>query len=130
MSLKKCGVCKEQKDIGCFYVRRRRDRIERQSWCIECTKKNVASRKPSKEKLRERDLIRLYGITLQDYVYAADELDNKCSACNKQCALVVDHCHKTNEVRGLLCAECNLALGLVYDSVYILEGLIKYLRKL
>jgi hypothetical protein len=41
----------------------------------------------------------------------------------------VDHCHQTGKVRGVLCARCNSALGMVGDNISVLEGLIDYLKK-
>lgn len=43
--------------------------------------------------------------------------------------LVVDHCHDTGKIRGLLCHNCNRALGLLKDSVHTLESAIDYLEK-
>jgi hypothetical protein len=40
----------------------------------------------------------------------------------------VDHSHKTNKVRDLLCTKCNTLLGAVDDNVEILEKAIKYLQ--
>ena len=42
-------------------------------------------------------------------------------------ALVVDHCHRTGKVRGLICPRCNTALGLAGDDKQGLQGLIDYL---
>lgn len=42
--------------------------------------------------------------------------------------LVVDHCHVTGKVRGLLCHNCNRALGLLKDSVDNLSKAIDYLK--
>lgn len=41
---------------------------------------------------------------------------------------VVDHCHTTGEVRGLLCSQCNTALGLLQDDPTALERAIQYLN--
>lgn len=43
--------------------------------------------------------------------------------------LYIDHCHKTNQVRGLLCFSCNSALGHFKDNVESLKKAIKYLKK-
>lgn len=43
--------------------------------------------------------------------------------------LSVDHCHKTNVVRGLLCARCNTTLGRMKESIPYLTSMIKYLEK-
>jgi hypothetical protein len=40
----------------------------------------------------------------------------------------VDHCHKTNIIRGFLCASCNKGLGFFKDDVRILERAISYLK--
>jgi hypothetical protein len=42
--------------------------------------------------------------------------------------LVVDHCHSSGEVRGLLCHNCNRALGLLKDSVDSLMRAARYLE--
>lgn len=51
--------------------------------------------------------------TNQDMLEAQDF---KCAICGiEECltgnALAVDHCHKTEKVRGLLCQQCNIGLG-------------------
>jgi hypothetical protein len=39
----------------------------------------------------------------------------------------VDHDHTTGQIRGLLCADCNMAIGILRDSVKTLRNLIAYL---
>lgn len=40
----------------------------------------------------------------------------------------VDHDHETGLVRGILCPNCNRALGLVRDDVEVLQQMIEYLK--
>jgi hypothetical protein len=42
--------------------------------------------------------------------------------------LCVDHDHNTGKVRGLLCLNCNMVLGLVYDNTQTLLNLVAYLK--
>ncbi len=54
-----------------------------------------------------------------------------CEVCgrdlsDKKC---IDHCHSTEKIRGVLCNNCNTALGLVGDSVQTLSKLIRYLER-
>jgi hypothetical protein len=42
--------------------------------------------------------------------------------------MVVDHCHKTNTVRGILCDLCNTAIGKFHDDISKLENAIRYLK--
>ena len=79
---------------------------------------------------------RLLGIVFshEEYEKLFIKQNGCCSVCglhqdNFNKALSVDHDHKTNKVRGLLCYNCNLALGHVSDSKEILLKLIKYLEK-
>ena len=44
---------------------------------------------------------------------------------NKQ----IDHCHKTGKVRGIICRQCNLALGNARDNIQTLENMITYIKE-
>jgi len=41
--------------------------------------------------------------------------------------LFIDHCHDTDEVRGLLCNLCNVGLGAFQDDPVLLHGAVTYL---
>lgn len=43
--------------------------------------------------------------------------------------LVVDHCHDTGKVRGMLCHNCNRAIGLLQDSTDLLKTAVNYLER-
>ena len=43
--------------------------------------------------------------------------------------LSIDHCHTAGNLRGLLCNNCNRAIGLLKDSVEVLRNAITYLSK-
>lgn len=68
---------------------------------------------------------RKYGVDIEATVEAQG---GKCAnpTCDRA-AEQVDHCHATGTVRGVLCRQCNTALGMVADSVAVLRGLISYL---
>ena len=42
--------------------------------------------------------------------------------------LVLDHDHKTDKIRGILCRNCNLALGLMKDNINSIKRMIDYLK--
>jgi hypothetical protein len=70
-----------------------------------------------------------YGVTYQDKQLALFAQGGVCAACKQKATLWhLDHCHKTSNVRGVLCQKCNQALGMVNDSVERLESLIGYLK--
>jgi hypothetical protein len=58
--------------------------------------------------------------------------DSKCAICKialgTQKRANLDHCHKTGQIRGVLCTQCNHALGLLNDSVETFKSAIKYLE--
>lgn len=51
-----------------------------------------------------------------------------CALCRVRDARVVDHCHVTGRVRGLLCHKCNSGLGGLGDNVQGLRKAITYLE--
>ncbi len=89
---------------------------------------------------RERDMRRKYGITISEYEIMFAAQDGKCAICKlaekafdprtgAQKRLAVDHCHNSEKIRGLLCWDCNIALGKIKDSPEILREMIAYLEK-
>ena len=79
---------------------------------------------------RKCDLKRNYGITEEEYDKLLKAQDFKCAICEKTeeksgRKLSVDHCHTSNNIRGVLCTACNTALGKFKDDVHLLEMAIK-----
>lgn len=63
---------------------------------------------------KNKRLLALYGITLEDYEKMLESQNGGCAICGRVPtgrALHVDHDHKTGLVRGLLCHSCNHAIG-------------------
>jgi hypothetical protein len=84
----------------------------------------------SKEYARQkRHFPRLYGITPADYRVMLEKQGCQCAICGAiGDNLHVDHCHKTKKVRGLLCKNCNTALGLFRDNKESIMSAITYLQ--
>lgn len=78
----------------------------------------------------ERELIRKYGLTLEDKARMYQKQNSSCAICQEPTNLkdiVVDHCHTTGIVRGLLCNHCNKALGLLKDKIELCMNMASYL---
>ena len=135
---KQCLGCKEIKSLNEFrYHSRNKNFISR---CKECAKKE---RKAYIEKNREQYLVaqsfsklkQTYGITKEEYDNRIKNQRGKCAICSSETPqqknikrFSVDHCHKTKQIRGLLCSPCNRGLGCFFDNILNLEKAIEYLR--
>lgn len=76
---------------------------------------------------------REYGITPEQTRLMLGEQNNCCAICSQRfvgTGFVVDHDHKTGQVRGLLCQVCNRGLGMFRDDPKRLISAIKYLESL
>tara|TARA_B100002052_G_scaffold296402_1_gene324714 strand:- start:171 stop:452 length:282 start_codon:yes stop_codon:yes gene_type:complete len=70
-----------------------------------------------------------YGLTLEQVADMILDQNCACAICGANDRdLVVDHCHVSNNIRGMLCNPCNLALGKFGDNIHTLENAIKYLK--
>ena len=118
----KCTKCKQIKSKDNFY--------KKQYWCKDCFKSLI----------RNNYLQRLYKISSNDYDDLLEAQNFGCAICGKKDdtylplhnhskMLAVDHCHKTNTIRGLLCENCNRGLGLFKDNKNLLKQAIEYLNQ-
>ena len=137
---KECSLCKEVKAIESF----NKDVTQQSGYyprCKECAKigKKMYLQEYRIQHSKERRNYTLrakFNISLQEADSLIERsLKNTCEMCGKhqkegkKKSLSVDHCHATNQVRGLLCHNCNLVLGHSLESVEILNSAVKYLEK-
>ena len=109
---------------GAAYMRQRRaDRPEIMH------RDNEKFRTQNPDYMRDYHLKRHYGITGAEFEAMSAAQYGRCALCRKEAKLVVDHCHKTGRVRGLLCAQCNHFLGLAYDDVGVLGAAARYVAR-
>ena len=134
--MKECPKCKETLELSKFGIDRRYNKPR--SYCKACCRlKEKEYRKKHPEKIRASNISQAYKVSLEK----ARELMaiERCESCNVKLTKakknirnntdqVIDHCHKTGEVRGVLCSGCNLGLGHFTDSITKLENAIKYLN--
>lgn len=85
---------------------------------------------------RKGHLRRAYGLTQETFDVMLHEQGGGCAICgtkqeygNQGTRMVVDHCHATNKIRGILCDLCNTAIGKFHDDVVLLGNAISYLTK-
>ena len=118
---KKCNIAKSQKY-------KREHAVERAAYAKAYSKKN---RKRIVDNNRRYWLTKRYGITNEQRIHMLSEQLNSCAICGEkegEKMLHLDHDHRTNEIRRLLCHRCNSVLGYALDSPAILEQAAAYLR--
>lgn len=112
-------------------IRDRRNKRNQLGLCRDCPLPRVTQIFCEKHRLRHSMgmMKSNYGLTKDEY----DKLGKKCMVCGVgrgKKRLSVDHNHKTNKIRGLLCDNCNNGLGRFKDSVELLLKAIKYLKNI
>jgi hypothetical protein len=83
---------------------------------------------------RKSQLKNLYGLSMDKYEGLLEKQENKCAVCGIDFQLLtrnphIDHNHNTGEIRGILCSNCNTALGLLKDDVVRVQKLMEYIVK-
>jgi hypothetical protein len=132
--MKKCSKCKNVKELS-EYTNCKSGKFGVHHYCKKC---HSQQRKDNYnyDRQRIRHIMFKYKLSESDLnkMYVAQ--NGKCKICSteykevsKHNNLYVDHCHKTGNVRGLLCFKCNRLLGVWDDNIDILKSAIKYLKE-
>jgi Autographiviridae endonuclease VII len=145
---KLCPRCERRFPMAHFYrCNSKKEWIS--SVCIACTRRynrewNVANRERLAELQKTwtaenpeavkrhvfTQQLKKYGMTIEDYEVMLKKQGGRCALCRRKAGkrrLAVDHCHRTNRVRGLLCAPCNMGIGCFGDDPDLLGRVIAYL---
>lgn len=139
-NMKKCSVCSKQQPFKNYH----RSKKSKDGYGYRCKDCDRQARHDYKEKNKERfallargrQLKWKYGITLEEYDAMFEKQGKKCAVCeateNKGLkqddrSWSVDHCHTTGQIRGILCNNCNRAIGLLQDSKEIVYRAAEYL---
>ena len=115
---KNCTKCKKSKlKTKEFFPLHNKKLDGLDSWCRKCrsTYRNEINRGVFRDSISDENLKRL------------KKQITSCQICGKKEDLVVDHNHKTNVVRGILCNHCNRGIGHFLDNESLLKSAIKYL---
>ena len=139
------------KDPDTFIARLNRTNELRAKWKeenLEEYKRQLQDRRLSQAKLKKENSVEYqenlkkyrfnkvkkhYNLSAEEFQKKIDEQDGVCAICKKPnhtgWNLCIDHDHETNEIRGLLCQNCNRAIGLLRDSSENLQRAVDYLKK-
>jgi hypothetical protein len=141
---RKCTKCGETKQPEEFYPDPTKKITGRRPDCKECNKKSTkkwVTKHQKKTTSRQYfwSVKHKYNLTEERYHAMMSEQNGKCAICltipkskrngKTTIRMHVDHCHKTNKVRGLLCYKCNSAIGLFEDNINRMKNAIKYIRR-
>ena len=129
---KTCKSCGTAKPLSEFYAHK-----HSKDGCLARCKPCISDQRRinyDKETTLGYNLQSKYGISLQQYRDLLEQQNHKCAICGTHDPgehhgrFCVDHDHKTSHIRGLLCHNCNSALGNFYDCIPNLLSAVKYLQ--
>lgn len=133
---KTCSKCEVEKPTSLFSKGRSHGY---HVWCKDCLSLYARSIKERKGPAfyREQGYQRKYGMSIADVENLLHKQGGGCAICETQITFSpgfsksahVDHCHTTGQVRGILCGNCNTALGKLGDSHASIRRVLNYLEQ-
>lgn len=139
--IKACTLCKQDKELSEYHSRGGSQAHLFKSRCKTCLfrqHKRWAEDNPERiRKYRSKNSWTLAkrcarrGITPEQLLDTYERQEECCAICKSRIELsdsAIDHNHATQEFRGVLCKQCNRALGMFGDSINTLKNAVEYLE--
>jgi hypothetical protein len=135
-----CNRCKETKPTTEFFRESKFKRGFRYA-CKDCERPARATHRKKPENIKRatesrRRWVRktLYNFPQELYEQRLEEQGNVCAICGTdnpggRGQFHADHDHVKNQPRGVLCHNCNVALGNFKDNPEILRAAVEYLER-
>ena len=130
---KTCRICSLDLPASSFH-RKRSAADGLQTYCKDCNRQATYAQRqadPEGNRARQRryDVRRpgKHGVLPEQRDEMVRAQGGRCAICRQETVLVVDHCHETGRVRGMLCKLCNSGLGFFKDDQNSLQAAISYL---
>ncbi len=139
-----CRICVKERSIKYYHSHKEQMSKKARAYYLNNKDKVKLIRSESAEKNPPRPDKSLYAsyrirLSTEKYNEMLNNQNHVCKICkqkettlsrtkNKPRRLSIDHCHKTNIIRGLLCSACNSMLGQAKDNISILQEGINYLK--
>jgi hypothetical protein len=114
-----------------------REKYVHNRWCIDCHREKANSLRRDDKSIsktqwhKHERRFRLYGVSEQFCRDLYAKQQGICPICDQSVSweeAVIDHCHDTGKVRGMLHSTCNTGLGHLHDDIKLLQNAIEYLR--
>jgi len=126
---RKCGTQYSYNKFGCR--------------CSKCRNANAIAiakyrKTPNGQKIIKNSNLKKYGITIDEYEAMFNKQNGSCAICKNPetktnqyglIRLAVEHCHRSGKNRGLLCMNCNRAIGLIGENLETISSMLDYLKK-
>ena len=135
--IKYCSGCKEDMPVANFH--RNRSQVDGYAnRCKNCNNRDRSRRKKidgSNRRWNQKNphyfTVKLLGADPAEVRRLRDQHDGKCEICGTvpDKELCLDHDHATNAIRGFLCRDCNIGLGMFADNPDRLQQAIRYLTR-
>lgn len=127
--MRKCYDCKQEKELDLF-CKDKEQKDGHKYICKDCQRVRSRAYEQTRERKDRFQTKAVKGFTKARFESMNEAQKGLCKICQqspKKKRLSVDHCHQSNQIRGLLCEGCNLGLGHFKDNPEILARAIAYL---
>lgn len=121
--MKICSVCHQEKSHEEFH-KHGGYKDGRNIKCISCEKDRLRNGK-IRTKQAEKLGILYEGVPCE----CCGKTTSRVGSTSRMIRPVVDHCHETGKIRGILCYPCNMGIGHLGDTLNNLRNAIRYLER-